>query len=75
MQVEHTLGDLTQWHGERGQTYFYQSEMPYDATQASYGDKGYVGYRVAASVAEHDAWGSMARVAPWWGHGLPATMA
>ena len=36
LAVEHTLGDLTQWHGERGATYFYQSEMPYDATQVSW---------------------------------------
>ena len=35
LAVEHTLGDLTRWHGERGATYFYQSEMPYDATQVS----------------------------------------
>lgn len=57
LAVEHTLGDLTRWHGERGQTYFYQSEMPYDATQANYGDRGYVGYRVDEGVAAHDAWG------------------
>merc|ERR1719203_2162327 len=50
LMVEHTLNDLTQWNGQRGATYFYQSEMPYDVTQANYGDKGYVGYRVADSV-------------------------
>jgi hypothetical protein len=37
--VEHTLGDLLDWQGERGRTYFYQSELPYDVTQANYGDK------------------------------------
>jgi hypothetical protein len=86
--VEHTLQDLTQWHGERGRSYFYQSEsaprggtptlnspqtiassathavgphlgtVPYDVTQAGFGDLGYVGYRVAPSVRDHDAWGT-----------------
>ena len=56
--VEHTLGDLTQWYGERGRSYFYQSELPYDVTQANFGDRGYVGYRVDAAVTQHDAWGT-----------------
>lgn len=30
--VEHTLGDLTQWYGNDGEVYFYQSELPYDVT-------------------------------------------
>jgi hypothetical protein len=33
------LEDLTVWGGEGGQTYFYQSELPYDADQANFGDK------------------------------------
>ena len=37
-------GDLTDWRGESGSTFFYQSELPYDVTQAEYGDKGYTGY-------------------------------
>jgi len=56
LAVEHTLGDLTQWSGERGRTYFYQSELPYDVTQ-SYGDAGYVGYRVNDTVRQHEAFG------------------
>ena len=56
--VEHTLGDLTQWYGERGRSYFYQSELPYDATQANFGALGFVGYRVGAAVTQHDAWGT-----------------
>jgi hypothetical protein len=56
--VEHTLGDLLDWQGERGRTYFYQSELPYDVTQANYGDKGYAGYKVAPSVQAHAAWGA-----------------
>ena len=56
LAVEHTLKDLTAWSGERGATFFYQSELPYDVTQA-YGDAGYAGYAVAPGVAEHDAHG------------------
>ena len=56
--VEHTLGDLMQWYGERGRSYFYQSELPYDVTQANFGDLGFVGYRVDAAVMQHDAWGT-----------------
>ncbi|CAE7230043.1 unnamed protein product [Symbiodinium natans] len=32
--VEHTLGDMTYWEGEDGTTFFYQSELPYDAMHA-----------------------------------------
>ena len=28
LAVEHTEQDLTVWRGERGRTYFYQSELP-----------------------------------------------
>ena len=58
LAVEHTLEDLTQWYGERGRSYFYQSELPYDVTQANFGDRGFVGYRVDAAVTQHDAWGT-----------------
>jgi hypothetical protein len=54
---EHTLKDLTVWNGERGETYFYQSELPYDVTQADYGAPGYVGYRVNDAVTTHKAYG------------------
>ena len=43
LAVEHAEQDLTVWNGERGRTYFYQSELPYGVTQADYGDKGYAG--------------------------------
>jgi len=46
-----------QWSGNRGRTYFYQSELPYDVTQA-YGDAGYVGYRVNNTVEAHTAVGT-----------------
>jgi hypothetical protein len=35
--------DLTQWTGERGRTYFYQSELPYVVSQAEFGDPAYAG--------------------------------
>lgn len=46
---EHTLGNLLEWNGEKGRTYFYQSELPYDVDQ-SYGDAGFVGYKVGDHV-------------------------
>ena len=57
LAVEHTQKDLTLWRGERGATYFYQSELPYGVTQAQFGDPGYVGYRVADDVTSHRAFG------------------
>ena len=48
---------MLEWNGNHGQTYFYQSELPYDVTQANYGDKGYVSYKVGDKVTNHDAWG------------------
>ena len=57
LAVEHTLGDLVRWSGERGATYFYQAELPYDGTNESYAVAGHVGYRVANAVTEHDAYG------------------
>jgi len=56
LAVEHHLHDLVVWNGDRGRTYFYQSELPYDVTQANFGTPGYVGYKVAPSV-QHHAWG------------------
>ena len=40
LAVEHTLKDLTVWRGERGRTFFYQSELPYGVNQAQFGDHG-----------------------------------
>ena len=57
LAVEHTYKDLTLWNGERGRTYFYQSELPYGASQAQFGDPGYAGYRVASDVQVHGGWG------------------
>ena len=57
LAVEHTLADLTLWNGNGGQTYFYQSELPYDVQQADFGAPGYAGYRVAPHVTAHAGYG------------------
>lgn len=58
---EHFQKHQTLWNGERGRTYFYQSELPYDAPdQASWshdGSDGYASYKVADGVTAHEAWG------------------
>jgi len=49
------------WNGERGETIFFQNELPYDAPdQAAWshdGEPGYPGYKVADSVKTHTAYG------------------
>lgn len=57
LAAEHTLKDLVRWNGNNGRVYFFQSEYPYDVSQANYGDRGYVAYRVAPDVTHHQAWG------------------
>jgi hypothetical protein len=54
---EHTLGNLVEWYGNNGKVFFYQSEFPYDVTQANYGDKGYVSYYVDTKVTNHQGYG------------------
>ena len=56
LACEHTLGNLLEWNGENGRTYFYQSEFPYDVNQ-SYGDIGFASYKVGENVKNHEAWG------------------
>jgi hypothetical protein len=58
LACEHTLGDMLVWNGDNGKSYFYQSEFPYDVTQANYGDKGYVAYKVGDNVNNHQAYGT-----------------
>ena len=53
LAIEHHLTDNLVWSGEDGAVYFYQCELPYDVTQAQFGDEGFVGYRVAPSVQRH----------------------
>jgi len=59
--VEHYQQYQTIWNGDGGRTYFYQNEMPYDPpNQAAYmngGTPGWAAYKVADSVATHEAWG------------------
>jgi hypothetical protein len=60
--VEHHQQFQVLWKGERGRTYFYQSEIPYDPPdQASFasapGVHGWASYKVADGVKEHEAWG------------------
>ena len=60
--VEHHQQFQVLWKGERGRTYFYQSEIPYDPPdQASFtsapGVNGWASYKVADGVKEHEAWG------------------
>jgi hypothetical protein len=60
--VEHHQQYQVLWNGTAGRTYFYQSEIPYDPPdQASYssgtGVNGWASYKVADSVAQHEAWG------------------
>ncbi|MET0495744.1 MAG: discoidin domain-containing protein [Actinoplanes sp.] len=59
--VEHFQKYQTVWNGERGRTYFYQNEMPYEMpNQAAWmngSTRGYAAYKVADSVNTHQAWG------------------
>jgi hypothetical protein len=60
--VEHHQQFQVLWNGNRGRTYFYQSEIPYDPpTQQAYtsaaGTNGWASYKVADDVTEHEAWG------------------
>lgn len=58
---EHFQEYQTYWEGERGKTYFYQCETPYDAQyQARYMSEngtraGYAAYKVADKVNAHEA--------------------
>lgn len=60
--VEHHQEFQVLWNGERGRTYFYQSELPYDPpNQASWKStpelNGWASYKVSDAVKDHKAWG------------------
>ena len=59
--VEHFQGYQTEWFGNGGSTYFYQSELPYDVpNQGAWmanGENGYASYKVVNAVASHSAMG------------------
>lgn len=56
-KAEHALTDQVQWNGQGGRTFMFQAEMPYEVTQATFGDRGYAGYRVSNTVTSHEAHG------------------
>ncbi|RYY47869.1 MAG: adenylyl cyclase [Sphingomonadales bacterium] len=57
--VEHFRKYQTLWNGERGRTYFYQNELPYDPpSQGAYmagTTRGWAAYKVADHVKMHEA--------------------
>jgi hypothetical protein len=60
--VEHHQQFQVLWNGNKGRTYFYQSEIPYDPLdQGSYtsapGSNGWASYKVSNDVTSHEAWG------------------
>jgi hypothetical protein len=60
--VEHHQKFQVVWNGERGRTYFYQSEIPYDppdqsSWRSSPSQNGWASYKVADSVHTHEAFG------------------
>ena len=59
--VEHFQQYQVLWNGNNGKTFFYQSELPYDApSQASWmngASNGWASYKVASTVTTHEGWG------------------
>lgn len=59
--VEHFQKYQTLWNGERGRTFFYQNELPYDPpSQAAYmagATRGWAAYKVSDHVNDHQATG------------------
>lgn len=56
LSAEHSVGgDVVSWHGEDGETYFYQCELPYHGDKFS--REGYAGYAVDHTVLRHKARG------------------
>jgi hypothetical protein len=57
--VEHFQRYQTWWRGERGRTYFYQNELPYDPpSQTAWmagGTRGWAAYKVDDTVRAHEA--------------------
>lgn len=60
--VEHHQKYQVDWSGERGRTYFYQSELPYDVPaqndwRSAPNVNGWASYKVEDGVHDHEAWG------------------
>ena len=58
---EHMKQDNVLWLGTGGRTYFFQNELPYDAT-SEFGTRGYAAYKVVGSK-QHDDGGSFSHTA------------
>ena len=54
--VEHYQRENVLWHGERGRTYFFQNELPYDPPDNA-AWPGFPAYAVAEEVRDHRGWG------------------
>ncbi len=54
---EHAVEDLLIWNGHNGSVIFYQCELPYDVSDANFGKKNFLGYRVHDDVDSHKAHG------------------
>lgn len=57
LAVEHTEEHQVIWNGNHGRVSFYQSELPYDVTQFSFGEKDYTGFVIHESVDHHEGIG------------------
>ena len=61
LMVEHFQKYQTQWNGNGGRCYMYQSELPYDITSQSVwnapGAYGYTDYKVGSNVTTHEGYG------------------
>lgn len=61
LMVEHFQKYQTQWNGNGGRCYMYQSELPYDITSqeawSAPGSYGYTDYKVADNVTTHEGYG------------------
>ncbi|MCR5703130.1 MAG: hypothetical protein K6G85_00800, partial [Eubacterium sp.] len=61
LMVEHFQKVQTQWNGDGGRCYMYQSELPYDITSQSVWNEpasyGYTDYKVSNSVKSHEGYG------------------
>ena len=53
LAAEHTLKDIVLWNGDRGSSYFFQAELPYDVKTYPY-----AGYHVADDVDTHKSYGA-----------------
>jgi hypothetical protein len=53
LAAEHTLKEMVLWSGQRGATFFFQAELPYDVSTYPY-----AGYTVSPTVRSHNSYGA-----------------